>query len=102
MIERLEQLCIEGSAHDFVTTDDDLAACGMRILEQIIKEVELRASWSNKDNRSDDGVGAAKEPVTPEETSHVLSRMRYIVCPEGISQETCARFCVFSPLYLET
>lgn len=95
-IDDWDQLGVEGSAHDFVTVDDDLATCGLRSIDEIIREGEPQAAGSCSDEDTAD-----EQPPTTAETLDALDVLRRVVNSERVSEDACERFYMFQRTLLK-
>ncbi|KAH7943203.1 hypothetical protein HPB52_006345 [Rhipicephalus sanguineus] len=90
--------CFQASSgwihHDFVTADDDLATCGLRTIDEIVKEVApSHPEMVSSDD--DDDCSASEQPPSTAEIMHALDIMRCSVASERARESTSAQFFTF-------
>lgn len=90
-IEGWEDLETQASAQDFITTDDNVATCGLRSVE-LVDEAESDS----------DGEDADVCDVLPSasENHHALDILRRTVSAGSVSEETMAWFYSFQAAFL--
>lgn len=86
------QLGVECCADDFVTTDDDLATCSLRTVQDIMEETSSQPGISSSD---EDDCNSDEQPPTTSETMHVLDILRRAVTSESVRGNTTVQFFSF-------
>ena len=86
-IENWDTLGFAGSAHDFVTADDDLATCGVKTVEDIIDETTAseQAASNRKDDESEE---RSEQPTTTNAETLQAPDVQCVTNSSSLSDET--------------
>ncbi|KAH8019112.1 hypothetical protein HPB51_016750 [Rhipicephalus microplus] len=90
--EKADEFALALHIDGFQASDDNLATCGARTVEDIVEEATCEAADSTNDG---DDVGDGEGPLPAAETLYALDILGRAVAVDEVSDNTCTRFYAF-------